>query len=159
MKSGKEPFKCGMESAECGMRPNLISVIAKHRAPSRRDPLPLRNSECGTGRARHSVRAVFVACERRAEDCPPYPVPAGHPQITLITQISFLPSASPAKSADKTSPRQPARQVRPVCGCAPSAFILPGRARHSVRAGLCVRTFGGQRTDPPHLVPAGTTGN
>jgi hypothetical protein len=29
MNSGKEPFKCGMGSAECGMRPNLISVIAK----------------------------------------------------------------------------------------------------------------------------------
>jgi len=26
LKTGKEPFKCGM-------RPNLISVIAKHRAP------------------------------------------------------------------------------------------------------------------------------
>ena len=53
MNSGKEPFKCGMESApvfapvftalrrgellrrgkECGVRPNLISVITKHRAP------------------------------------------------------------------------------------------------------------------------------
>jgi hypothetical protein len=33
MNIGKEPFKCGMESAECGVRPNLISVIAKHRAP------------------------------------------------------------------------------------------------------------------------------
>jgi hypothetical protein len=32
MNTGKEPFKCGMESAECGLRPNLISVIAKHRA-------------------------------------------------------------------------------------------------------------------------------
>ena len=32
MNSGKEPFKCGMESAECGVRPNLISVIAQHRA-------------------------------------------------------------------------------------------------------------------------------
>jgi predicted small lipoprotein YifL len=46
MNSGKEPFKCGMESAECGVRPNLISVIAKLRATSRRDPLPLRHSEC-----------------------------------------------------------------------------------------------------------------
>jgi hypothetical protein len=33
MKTGKEPFKCGMEIAECGVRPHLISVIAKHRAP------------------------------------------------------------------------------------------------------------------------------
>jgi hypothetical protein len=39
LNTGKEPFKCGMESAECGVRPNLISVIAmisviaKHRAP------------------------------------------------------------------------------------------------------------------------------
>jgi hypothetical protein len=33
MNTGKEAFKCGMESAECGVRPNLISVIAKHRAP------------------------------------------------------------------------------------------------------------------------------
>ena len=32
MNTGKEPFKCGMERAECGVRPNLISVIAKHRA-------------------------------------------------------------------------------------------------------------------------------
>ena len=32
---------------ECGVRPNLISVIAKLRAPSRRDKLPLRHSECG----------------------------------------------------------------------------------------------------------------
>jgi hypothetical protein len=32
MKTGKEPFKCGMGSAECGMRPNLISVFAKLRA-------------------------------------------------------------------------------------------------------------------------------
>jgi len=32
MNTGKEPFKCGMASAECGERPNLISVIAKHRA-------------------------------------------------------------------------------------------------------------------------------
>jgi hypothetical protein len=33
MNAGKEPFKCGMGSAECGVRPNLISVIAKLRAP------------------------------------------------------------------------------------------------------------------------------
>jgi len=33
MNTGKEPFKCGMESAECGVRPNLISVIAQPRAP------------------------------------------------------------------------------------------------------------------------------
>jgi hypothetical protein len=33
MNVGKEPFKCGMESAECGVRPNLISVISKLRAP------------------------------------------------------------------------------------------------------------------------------
>jgi hypothetical protein len=38
LNTGKEPFKCGMENAECGVRPNLIPVIAKHRAPSRRDP-------------------------------------------------------------------------------------------------------------------------
>ncbi len=45
LNSGKEPFKCGMESAECGVRPSLISVIAQLRAPSRRDPLPLWHSE------------------------------------------------------------------------------------------------------------------
>jgi hypothetical protein len=33
MNTGKEPFKCGMESAECGVRRNLISIIAQHRAP------------------------------------------------------------------------------------------------------------------------------
>ena len=38
MNTGKELFKCGMESAECGVRPNLISVIAQLRAPSLRDP-------------------------------------------------------------------------------------------------------------------------
>ena len=50
MNSGKEPFKCGMESAECGVRPNLISIFAKLRAPGRRAPLPLRNSECRSSR-------------------------------------------------------------------------------------------------------------
>ena len=34
MNTGKEPFKCGMESADCGVRPNLISVIAQLRSPS-----------------------------------------------------------------------------------------------------------------------------
>ncbi len=29
---------------ECGVRLHLISLIAKLRAPSRRDPLPLRNA-------------------------------------------------------------------------------------------------------------------
>ena len=53
MNTGEEPFKCGMESAECGVRRNLISVIAKLRAPSRRVPLPLRHSECG-------VRSVLI---------------------------------------------------------------------------------------------------
>ena len=36
LNTGKEPFKCGMENAECGVRHNLISVIAKHRAPRQR---------------------------------------------------------------------------------------------------------------------------
>src|SRR5208283_4081506 len=34
------------------VRLHLISVIAKLRAPSRRDPLPRRHSECGMRRAR-----------------------------------------------------------------------------------------------------------
>ena len=63
----KKPFKCGMESApvfapvftalrrdellrrgkECGVRPNLISVIAKLRTPShaRGSPCGIRNAE------------------------------------------------------------------------------------------------------------------
>ena len=66
MNTGKEPFKCGIRNAECGMRLNLISVIAKLRAPSHatRSPsfefgatnLPLRHSECGFGVLGH-VRA------------------------------------------------------------------------------------------------------
>jgi hypothetical protein len=46
MNTGKEPFKCGMGSAECGVRPNLISVIARHRAPRHalRCPCGIRNA-------------------------------------------------------------------------------------------------------------------
>ena len=44
MNTGKEPFKCGIGSAEYGARLNLISVIAKLRAPGRRDAFPLRHS-------------------------------------------------------------------------------------------------------------------
>ncbi|HEV2437396.1 MAG TPA: hypothetical protein VG077_15500, partial [Verrucomicrobiae bacterium] len=48
--SGKEPFQCGMASAGCGVRPNLISVFAKLRATSRHDRLPLRHSEYRSSR-------------------------------------------------------------------------------------------------------------
>jgi hypothetical protein len=49
----------------------------------------------------------------RSAECATSPSRQRHPQITLIAQISFLPSASSAKSADKTSCAEPARQVRP----------------------------------------------
>jgi hypothetical protein len=56
-------------------------AVTSRRAKSARFPCGIRIADCGTGRE---------ATE--------------HPQITLIAQISFLPSASSAKSADKTSP-------------------------------------------------------
>jgi hypothetical protein len=40
MNAGKEPFKCGMASAECGVRPNFISVIAQPRACAPRPVAP-----------------------------------------------------------------------------------------------------------------------
>ena len=82
-----------MESAECGVRPNLISVIAKLRAPSRRDPLLLRNSEC-----RFSLWVVVGLCYRngmserisiKPDVCNGRPVVRGT-RITVQTVLEFL---------------------------------------------------------------------
>jgi len=78
MNTGKEPFKCGMESAKCGVRPNLISVIAKLPAPSRRDPLPLRHSECGV-RSVHRLTATAL-----------FPILCGHLYLTIKNLLIWL---------------------------------------------------------------------
>jgi hypothetical protein len=43
---------------------SLISVIAKLRAKSRRDPLPRRNSECGFGVRGHVRASAFIRFRR-----------------------------------------------------------------------------------------------
>ena len=59
-------------------------------------PLPLRNWD---GRAHHSVRSNPCGRpplhERRAEDCPPYPVPAGHPPICIKIKHFWTLEAKP----------------------------------------------------------------
>jgi hypothetical protein len=48
---------------------SLISVIAKLRAKSRRDPLPRRNSECGFGVRGHVRALVRRDMSRRGKRC------------------------------------------------------------------------------------------
>jgi hypothetical protein len=64
MNTGKEPFKCGMESAECGMHPKLISVIAQPRACA---PRPVRPGRDNRKLARHTVPGCIARNKIRPE--------------------------------------------------------------------------------------------
>jgi len=84
---------------ECGVRPNLISVIAKHRAPSHTPPLLLRHSECGFGVRGHVRALIRRDMSRRGKAMPCHRTPQ-------ISSRQGQPEISPAHRAGIQRPKQ-----------------------------------------------------